>query len=268
VTPLIESAAPVESASTQRDDRARMHEASHAFEALLMQILLRTMREAQLEEGFCGEGAGASTYEGIVETNLADLLASSSPLGIANQIEEQWAHRADAGREVQDTLRDLGRLRAEQAYAAPDAAIPASRTDMPAPRAPGVSSEFGWRTDPLDGTRRFHGGVDLPAAPGTPVLAVAPGRVVSVGRRGGYGLQVVIEHGAGWATRYAHLSAASVSPGQWVGRRDALGQVGDSGRTTGPHLHFEARRFGRTVDPETAVPGELRIQVLPRNADE
>jgi murein DD-endopeptidase MepM/ murein hydrolase activator NlpD len=253
------SPAPSSTGPSAGADAGRLRQASEAFEALLMQILLRTMRQAQLERGFFGDGAGADTYEGIAETHLAEALAASSPLGLARQIEQRWSGDAGAAAEVRTALSRVERLRAEHAYAA-SGAIPA--------RAEGASSGFGWRPDPLDGTRRFHEGVDLPAPDGTPVLSVAPGHVVSVGRNGGYGLEVLVDHGQGWVTRYAHLGQASVAPGQRVGRREVLGQVGRTGRTTGPHLHFEALRFGQAVDPRRAVPGALRIQVLPRMADE
>jgi len=261
---VIDAPAPAVRAGGAPDaaEAGRLRQASEAFEALLMQILLRTMRQAQLEQGFFGDGAGADTYEGIAETHLAEALAASSPLGLARQIEQRWAGDPAAAAEAGAALAHLEHLRAERAYA-DSGAMPAR-----APRAEGVSSSFGWRADPLDGSQRFHEGVDLPAPAGTPVLSVAPGRVVGVGHRGGYGLEVLVDHGQGWVTRYAHLHAASVAPGQRVGRREILGRVGQTGRTTGPHLHFEALRHGQAVDPHRAVPGALRPQVLPPGADE
>ena len=135
-------------------------------------------------------------------------------------------------------------------------------------QTPGISREYGWGQDPIDGTRRFHDGVDLPTAVGTPVLAVASGRVVSSETTPGYGLSVVIEHAQGWTTRYAHLSAVDAEPGQRIARGQTLGRVGNTGRSTGPHLHFEALHDGRRVDPGLAAPGELRPQVLGLNTDE
>ena len=87
-------------------------------------------------------------------------------------------------------------------------------------------------------------------------------------RGGGYGLEVVVRHDLGWTTRYAHLSGAEVREGQKVGRGTLLGEVGSTGRSTGPHLHFEAAREGQKVDPAVAAPGSLRAQVLRGQADE
>jgi murein DD-endopeptidase MepM/ murein hydrolase activator NlpD len=167
------------------------------------------------------------------------------------------------------------------ATAAPRPASPATGmgavghrpAELPAPesqvRTTGpVSRSFGWGVDPIDGSHRFHGGVDLPAPAGTPVRAVAPGRVASVAEEGGYGLRVVVEHAGGWSTTYSHLSGADVTPGQRVGRGDRLGSVGNSGRSTGPHLHFEALRDGVKVDPGRAAPGPLPPQVFGIRVDE
>lgn len=111
-----------------------------------------------------------------------------------------------------------------------------------------LASGFGWRRHPLLGTQRFHTGIDLAAPQGTEVLAAADGVVAFAGRAGGYGITVVISHG-GWSTRYAHLFAALVLPGQAVGRGQAVGLVGSTGLSTGPHLHFEVKVGGLAVDP-------------------
>ena len=112
-----------------------------------------------------------------------------------------------------------------------------------------VSSAFGWRRDRLTGQGRFHKGVDIKAAYGQQVPSVAPGRVVSAGSEGSYGLSVVVEHDSGIRTRYAHLSELAVRPGEAVTRGQDLGRVGSTGRSTGPHLHFEVLEGGRRVDP-------------------
>jgi murein DD-endopeptidase MepM/ murein hydrolase activator NlpD len=242
----VESAPAAPPPRTDGEAPERFRKAAEAFEAMLVQSLLRSMREAQLEEGFFGQGTGASTYEAMFESHLAESIATGSPLGIARALETQWGDRVEDEANAQAKIDD---------------ALLAYDTH-------GVSSPFGWRKDPLDGTERFHDGVDLPAREGTPVIAVAPGRVLEVGRNGGYGLEVVVEHGEGWRTRYAHLSATHVRPGDRIARGARLGDVGGTGRSTGPHLHFEALREGKSVDPALAAPGPLRPQVLRENADE
>lgn len=114
---------------------------------------------------------------------------------------------------------------------------------------PEVTSPFGARLDPFLGRPALHTGVDLREALGTEVRATADGKVVGAGAAGGYGLMVEVEHGSGLATRYAHLSAVTVAPGDRVTRGQVIGQVGSTGRATGPHLHYETRIDGEAVDP-------------------
>lgn len=112
-----------------------------------------------------------------------------------------------------------------------------------------VSSFFGERKDPMTGERAVHEGVDLSAAPGTLALSTAPGRVVFAGRNGGYGRMVEIDHGLGIHTRYGHLRSIAVKVGQVVDYRQKIGLVGSTGRSTGPHLHYEIRIDGKPHDP-------------------
>lgn len=112
-----------------------------------------------------------------------------------------------------------------------------------------ITSGFGWRIHPISGVRHFHEGLDIAAPIGTPVRAVASGKVTFVGYVSGYGRMVTIDHGNGLVTRYAHLSRASVSRGQSVVAGQVIGCVGDSGYATGPHVHFEVRLDGEAKDP-------------------
>ncbi|MFW6022842.1 MAG: peptidoglycan DD-metalloendopeptidase family protein [Halanaerobiaceae bacterium] len=102
-----------------------------------------------------------------------------------------------------------------------------------------ISSEFGWRADPFTGEQQLHEGLDIGVWYNTPVLATADGVVKFVGRNGGYGLLVTIEHGFGYETRYAHLNKIKVKKGQKVSRGDIVALSGNSGRSNGPHLHYE-----------------------------
>jgi murein DD-endopeptidase MepM/ murein hydrolase activator NlpD len=111
------------------------------------------------------------------------------------------------------------------------------------------SDGFGWRRDPIDGSREFHKGVDIVAPSGTPVRASADGLVTAAGRMAGYGAMIHLAHGYGLGTRYGHLSRVMVAPGQRVKRGDVIGLVGSTGRSTGPHLHYEVFRTGVQVDP-------------------
>lgn len=114
-----------------------------------------------------------------------------------------------------------------------------------------VTSGYGARWDPLGAGWRTHSGIDLAAAYGSPVVASGSGRVSAARWQGGYGLLVALDHGAGVETRYGHLSQLSVQEGQVVKKGDVIGYVGSTGRSTGPHLHYEVRESGRAVDPLT-----------------
>jgi murein DD-endopeptidase MepM/ murein hydrolase activator NlpD len=112
-----------------------------------------------------------------------------------------------------------------------------------------ITSPFGWRIHPIYHTRRFHPGIDIGAPTGQPIVAALAGVVVSAGPMGTYGNIVVIDHGNGFATAYAHQSRVLVRVGQRVARGERIGLVGSTGASTGPHLHFETRVNGTPVDP-------------------
>lgn len=126
------------------------------------------------------------------------------------------------------------------------------------PVANTTTSGFGWREDPINKRRKFHSGADLRGKSGTPVLAAGAGTVICAESKNGYGNLVMIDHGNGLTTRYGHLRKFDVKKGAVVAAGQLVGQVGATGRTTGPHLHFEVRIEGNPVDPTTALlVGEL-----------
>ena len=112
-----------------------------------------------------------------------------------------------------------------------------------------MTSTFGYRTDPFLGRPALHSGVDLREEWGEPVHVTAAGVVTVAGPTGGYGNMVEVDHGGGFSTRYGHLSSISVAPGQQLSPGAVLGRVGSTGRSTGPHLHYEVRIDGDAVDP-------------------
>ena len=125
-------------------------------------------------------------------------------------------------------------------------------------------SHFGDRQDPFSGEGAFHTGVDISAAKGTPVRAAADGVVEHAEwSSGGYGRLVVIDHGNGIQTWYAHLSSFEVIPGQEIRQGEVLGYSGASGRATSPHLHFEVRRHGNPVDPYPYLAKSARVNPAP-----
>lgn len=163
---------------------------------------------------------------------------------------------------------DLGDVVPANGYAQvipPAPTIVARATNAPIGRAFGYSSKlvstgrlpinsgFGWRRDPISGAGRMHTGVDIDSRYGQSVGAAMGGTVYWAARRGGYGNLVVIDHGQGITTFYAHLSAISVTPGQRVAAGQTVGLVGSTGHSTGPHLHYEVRARGCPVNPASVL---------------
>ncbi|HUB30646.1 MAG TPA: M23 family metallopeptidase [Terracidiphilus sp.] len=112
-----------------------------------------------------------------------------------------------------------------------------------------VASSFGERVDPFNGEGEFHTGIDIDAPYGSPVRAAGEGDVIGASMRPGYGREVLLDHGHGLTTLYAHLSSMAVLPGDHVTRGQVIGYVGQSGRATGPHLHYEVRVHNVPVNP-------------------
>lgn len=152
-------------------------------------------------------------------------------------------------------LRDIAaESRVMLAALVPFMPSPPDLTPLMASPVPGVeSSGFGWRRDPIRRHAKFHKGTDFRADRGTPVYAAGAGLVAFTGRQHGYGNIIYVDHGGGVVTRYAHLHRIEVRPGDPVDAGARIGQVGSTGRTTGPHLHFEVRLDGRAVDPTLAM---------------
>lgn len=116
-----------------------------------------------------------------------------------------------------------------------------------------ISSPFGYRTHPVTGSYTLHSGIDIAASSGTTVVASRNGKVVSAGYSGSYGNLIVISHGNGIETAYAHLSSINVRVGESVSQGQLIGKVGSTGRSTGPHLHFEVRINGTAVNPSKYI---------------
>ena len=112
-----------------------------------------------------------------------------------------------------------------------------------------TASSYGWRMHPIYRTMRFHEGMDFTAPIGTPVIATGDGEVIATETTGGQGLKIVIDHGHGYKTVYAHLNGFAVKPGNKVKRGQVIGKVGNSGMSTAPHLHYEVHKNGKPVNP-------------------
>lgn len=135
----------------------------------------------------------------------------------------------------------------------PDQVLEPADFAWPVDGALRITSGFGMRRDPFDGSRQFHEGVDIATPYGAGVKAVDDGIVLEARRHGGYGNMVLIDHGGGRQTLYGHLRKFIVHEGDKIVRGQQVGEVGSTGRSTGPHLHFEIIEGGRPIDPQKAV---------------
>lgn len=180
--------------------------------------------------------------QGLVESVAADRRKQKRLLAQLEQQEAELQTRAEELQAQSDQLmEELGQYR----YVG---GAPGSK-DLLWPTDGAVTSVFGYRHHPILDIKRLHAGVDIPAPPGQPIYAVADATVSSAGARGGYGNAVVLDHGEGMTSVYAHQSKITVQTGEQVKAGDQIGAVGSTGLSTGPHLHFEIRLGGVPVDP-------------------
>ena len=206
---------------------------------------------------------------------LADLQLYAREVTVAFGIKERLEGPADVsgGKLVPtyaESVAEYKYLRNVNALALPSRR--SSRYVLPANVTPGIwpvvgrlMGGFGKRLDPFSGEGAFHKGVDISAPPGTTVRTTADGIVINAGWvAGGYGRLVVVDHGGGMQSYYAHLSAVTVNVGQEVRRGDQVGAVGSTGRVTAPHLHYEVHRGGGPIDPHPYLDKASFYQPPPR----
>ncbi len=267
-TPAVGAAAAAAPAPNKTDVQVR--QLAQEFEAMLMTQMLRDLRRSMVSDE-SSEGYGNDAMSDTTDVEMGRALSRSGGFGLTSAllraIVRQATPAADANVATQvrsDTTPSVqGPALAAPLAVAPSAApLPAATPALPAlqpvsgenaqpaeaPKGP-VTSPYGWRRDPFTGAARFHSGVDIGLAYGTPVRAAASGQVVFAGANGGYGNMVVIERPSGQQVRYAHLAAQNVRAGDVVEQGQVIGQVGNTGRSTGAHLHVEVIENGRAVDP-------------------
>jgi murein DD-endopeptidase MepM/ murein hydrolase activator NlpD len=253
-----------------KDQPEALRKVAQEFESLFISYLLKVMRETIEESGLTEGGFGKGIYTDLFDQELSRKVAQTGGLGISDMIYRRLgpeAAKSETSKLVPATNFDEERLDPEEDkpdHLEKSELVPGTNfgrsgsqgIDIPdnfLPVSAPVSSSFGLRRDPIDGKVRFHNGLDLAAPAGTAVLVPWGGKVVSAGFEKGYGNFVVIEHPEGFQTRYAHLGASLVKKGDIVADGDELGTVGSTGRSTGPHLHFEVIKNGELVDPRAAL---------------
>ncbi|MES2640694.1 MAG: peptidoglycan DD-metalloendopeptidase family protein [Myxococcota bacterium] len=220
-------ASPASHVAAPPPERTSIDKAAEGFEAWFVGFLAH---EA-LGKGLLS-GEGAETFSSFFEEEIGKIVAGGPGIGLADELREAMGQR---GPET-DQNRNA-----------------ASADHHPMLELGRVTSAYGTRRDPIDGDLRHHAGIDIAAPLGTPLHAPRDGLVRFAGTRGGYGNVVVLDHGDGTETRYAHCAALEVREGDVVREGSVIATVGATGRATGPHVHFELRNAGRDVDPTPEV---------------
>ena len=176
--------------------------------------------------------------QAIIDKLQKDINAFEKEYERAKQLEAQARAEAERAR-----IQSQGKYNIPASYVGGQFMWPSNTTHL-------VTSPYGYRIHPVTGKSRFHAGIDIGAAYGTSILAANDGVVIVAGyNAGGYGNYVVINHGGGYTTLYAHASSLLVSVGQKVSRGQVIATCGSTGMSTGPHIHFEVQYNGQTTNP-------------------
>jgi murein DD-endopeptidase MepM/ murein hydrolase activator NlpD len=222
------------------------------FESMLMSQMLKQMQSAMFGDedddsmGFARGPLGDALY-----ADLAGALSKAGGFGLADTLVNPLMRQtADIDSAVPADVSDLEPL--SKSFSLEAGTTPAFNFASPAAFGP-ISSSFGWRQDPFTKASKFHEGTDIRMPIGQDVPVAQSGRVTFAGEQRGYGLTVMVEHGPGLSTRYAHLSEIEVAVGQNVALGQTIAKSGASGRATGPHLHFEVLEGGNPIDPAVGL---------------
>ncbi len=180
---------------------------------------------------------GINRYEHLESMDHAELVISTS------KKLDQLAKSLYVQSKSYDDVEEMAKNKFKMLAAIP-AIMPVSIKDFNR-----ISAGYGWRIHPIYKTRKFHDGMDFTGKTGTPIYATGDGEVKLAKKERGYGKKIVIDHGYGYTTIYAHLHSYNVKRGQKVKRGEVIGTLGNTGISTGPHLHYEVRKNNRTVNP-------------------
>lgn len=238
-----------ESGLLNKEERKRL---SAQFESLLVHELVKSMRST-VDTSDSDFGVSMSTD--MMDQSLSEVVAGRLGLGehLLKQLDPSQIARparnwnsgiarpraaAPSRTEPRAKLPRLDRISLVDAR--PDASLPVRGT---------ITSDFGPRIDPIHGAPKEHSGIDIAANQGEEIYAVQDGRVVFAGTKGGYGKTVEIKHKDGSISRYAHAERLHVRVGDRIEAGECIADVGSTGRSTGAHLHFEIRKYGKAVDP-------------------
>ncbi len=222
--------------SASREDKIKR--IAVQFEEMMLETLLKSAFKEEKSESAMG---GAGTMMGMRNMLWAQHISNNGGLGYQDVIERQLLEKY--GNQKPETLAKQPEVQADIAikkFAVTKAYTPVEGR---------ISSEFGWRKDPFNNRQKFHAGVDFAVPMNTPVKSVMDGEVIFSGWQKGYGNIVTVKHADGYTSRYGHNSELTVKAGDKIKAGTVIAKSGSTGRSTGPHLHFEMRKDNRPVDP-------------------
>ena len=226
-------------------------EAAQQFESYLIEMMIREMRKT-LPKGGVFDSELMSTFNSMFDKAMADDIAQGEGMGFTEALLRSWGIEGEKGRQVIQARRALHHLRHVHDH---DHDTPTLAGQFPVKGH--LTSRFGRRRHPITGKHSHHKGIDIAAPTGADIQPIRGGMVTIAGNRGGFGKVVVIDHGDGWTSTYAHCSQLNVKAGQHVSADEIIAQVGSTGQSTGPHLHFEIHHQGKALDPQRVFNWDL-----------
>lgn len=253
----------------RKTDEPSLKKSARDFESFIFGFMYKQMYNSVQKSDFLGKSQDRDIFMSLYIDEAAKKM-EHSPSGIANLILKQYGKNektfTNLGSEIsgpeilestnkpaQNFSEQLKTMAKSSDYAQILQDMGRDLATMTDKLSQTVSSPFGMRIHPLDGVEKMHHGVDFALSSGSDVSVPVDGKVVFAGDKGGYGNTVIVDHGAGVTTLYAHLSEVLAKEGDNLKKGSLIGKVGSTGRSTGPHLHFEVRHDGTAVDPQNLV---------------
>lgn len=247
--------------SKKKMPAAEVRKAAQEFEQMVLDMVMKGMRRSIPKSDMADGGAAEETFTGMLDEQYLRTMSDQGGMGLADMITRQYVELGMIEEEKKPVLSGCE----QQSPAAPSIPMPLAAANSNAALANNlnslmpcdgkISSAYGTRKDPFTGADRFHHGLDIAAPEGSSVRCSSDGVVAFCGPKGGYGNVVVVDHGDGVQSMYAHNSALLVEKGDRVTRGQEVAKVGSTGRSTGAHLHFEVRKNGVAIDPRPYLKG-------------
>jgi len=203
------------------NDKLEPKDLATKVQGMFVEVMMKAMEDSvEAEDGLFGKSSSAEIYRGMIREQFAAAISGQMRTSLEDQLQKKLTAPVTESENPTSEIRN------------PQSELPVSGR---------ISSPQGWRHDPINGQMRYHAGTDIAAPAGTEIHAVADGRVIESGPKGGYGNAVVVQTEDGRKMLYAHNNQNFVQVGDWVSRGDAIAEVGSTGRATGPHVHFEVK---------------------------